>query len=65
VPYLAYRAITDAGVAVWAALDDRPLGVLYLPTNGDAIVHAVVALVAAVGLVLAMRSRSARTLGPA
>ena len=43
IPYLAYRAITDAGVALWAALDDRPLGVLYLPTSGDAIVHLVIA----------------------
>jgi hypothetical protein len=56
VPYLAYRAVTDAGVAVWAALDDRPLGVLYLPTSGDAILHAVFAAVAALGIVLAART---------
>ena len=56
VPYLAYRAITDAGVAVWAALDDRPLGVLYLPTAGDAILHAVFAAVATLGILLAARS---------
>ena len=55
IPYLAYRAITDAGVAVWAALDDRPLGVLYLPTAGDAILHAVFAALATLGIVLAMR----------
>lgn len=24
VPYLVYRAVTDAPVGVWAALDDRP-----------------------------------------
>lgn len=56
IPYLAYRAITDGAVAVWAALDDRPLGVLFLPTNSDAIVHAVIASVAALGIVLAARS---------
>ena len=62
VPYLAYRAITDAAVAVWAAVDDRPLGVLYLPTNGDAIVHAVLAGVSALGVLLA--ARGARRVGP-
>jgi hypothetical protein len=56
VPYLAYRAITDAGVALWAALDDRPLGVLYLPTAGDAILHAVFAALATLGIVLAART---------
>ena len=55
VPYLAYRAVTDAGVAVWAAVDDRPLGVLYLPTSGDAILHAVFAGVAALGILLESR----------
>jgi hypothetical protein len=55
VPYLAYRAITDAGVALWAALDDRPLGVLYLPTSSDAVLHLVIAAVAALGIVLAAR----------
>ena len=55
VPYLAYRAVTDLGVAIWAALDDRPLGVLYLPTSGDAILHAVFAAVATLGIVLAAR----------
>ncbi len=55
VPYLAYRAITDAAVAVWAALDDRPLGVLYLPTSGDAIVHATLAGLATLGILLAAR----------
>lgn len=58
VPYLAYRAVTDGAVAVWAALDDRPLGVLYLPTNGDAIVHAVLAAVSTLGIVLALRRGS-------
>ena len=57
VPYLAYRAVTDAGVAVWVALDDRPLGVLYLPTTGDAIVHAALAAVAALGILLARGAR--------
>ena len=60
VPYLAYRAITDAGAGLWAALDDHPLGVLYLPTAGDAILHAVLAAAAALGIVLAMRG-SGRT----
>ena len=60
IPYLAYRAITDAAVALWAALDDRPLGVLYLPTSGDAIVHLVIAALSALGIVLALRG-SGRT----
>jgi hypothetical protein len=55
IPYLAYRAITDAGVALWAALDDQPLGVLYLPTSSDAILHASIATVAALGIVFAVR----------
>jgi hypothetical protein len=55
VPYLAYRAVTDAAVAVWAALDDNPLGVLYLPTSSDAILHAAIAGTAALGIVLAAR----------
>ena len=55
IPYLAYRAVTDGAVAVWAAFDDRPLGVLYLPTSGDAILHASLAAVAALGIVLAVR----------
>jgi hypothetical protein len=59
VPYLAYRAITDAGAGLWAALDDRPFGVLYLPTTGDAIGHAVIAAIATLGIVLGVRgSRS-------
>ncbi len=63
IPYLAYRAITDAGVALWAALDDRPLGVLYLPTSGDAVVHLVIAVISAVGIVLGLRTagRTAET----
>ena len=60
VPYLAYRAVTDGAVAVWAALDDRPLGVLYLPTNGDAILHTVLAAISTIGIVLSVR-RSTRT----
>jgi hypothetical protein len=64
VPYLAYRAVTDAGVALWAALDDRPLGVLYLPTAGDAILHATFAAIATLGIVLAMRG-SGRAAEPA
>ena len=64
IPYLAYRAITDAGVALWAALDDRPLGVLYLPTSGDAILHAVFAAIATLGIVAAARD-SRRTAKPA
>jgi hypothetical protein len=56
IPYLAYRAVTDAAVAVWAALDDRPLGVLYLPTSSDAILHATIAAVAALGIALAART---------
>jgi hypothetical protein len=55
IPYLAYRAVTDAAVGLWAALDDRPLGVLFLPTNGDAIFHVAVAGVATLGIVLAIR----------
>jgi hypothetical protein len=64
LPYLVYRAVTDAGVGIWAALDDRPLGVLYLPTDGDAIVHVVIAGVAALGAVLAVRG-SGRPARPA
>jgi Domain of unknown function (DUF4383) len=56
IPYLAYRAVTDAAVGLWAALDDRPLGVLFLPTSGDAIFHAAVAAVAALGILLGARS---------
>ncbi len=64
IPYLAYRALTDAAVGLWAFLDDRPLGVLFLPTNGDAILHIAVAAVATLGIVLA--SRGARpTVGTA
>jgi len=59
VPYLAYRAITDAAVGLWAALDDRPLGVLYLPTAGDAILHATLAAAATLGIVLAARPSAA------
>jgi hypothetical protein len=55
IPYLAYRAATDAAVAVWAALDDRPLGVLFLPTSSDAILHAAFAALAALGIVLSIR----------
>ena len=55
IPYLAYRAVTDAAVALWAAVDDRPLGVLYLPTSGDAVVHAAIAAASALGIVLATR----------
>lgn len=55
VPYLAYRAVTDAAVAVWAAVDDRPLGVLFLPSASDAILHAAIAGVAALGILLALR----------
>lgn len=56
LPYLAYRAVTDAAIGFWAVLDDRPLGVLYLPTSSDAILHAVIAAVAALGIVLATRA---------
>lgn len=55
IPYLVYRAATDAGVGLWAVLDDRPLGVLFLPTSGDAILHVVIAAVATLGIVLGMR----------
>ena len=63
VPYLLYRAITDAGVAVWILLDDHPLGVLFLPTSDDAILHAALAAVAALGVALASRAsgRAPRT----
>ncbi len=60
IPYLAYRAVTDAAVGLWAALDDNPLGILYLPTSGDAIWHAAIAAIAALGIVMAMRG-SGRT----
>ncbi len=53
--YFAYRAVTDAAVAVWAAVDDRPLGVLFLPSASDAILHAAIAGVAALGILLALR----------
>ena len=62
--YLVYRAATDAAVGLWAALDDRPLGVLFLPTNGDAVFHVAVAGAAALGIVLGMRG-SGRTARPA
>ena len=55
VPYLVYRAVTDAGAGLWAALDDHPFGVLYLPTAGDAILHVALAAVATAGVVLAAR----------
>ena len=60
VMYLLYRAVTDAGVALWAALDDNPLGLLYLPTSTDAVLHAVFAAIAAAGIALDAR-RSATT----
>lgn len=56
VPYLAYRAITDGAVALWAAVDDRPLGVLYLPTNGDAIMHLALAIFSTIGVILGVRA---------
>lgn len=52
VPYLVYRATTDAVVALWAVLDDRPLGLLFLPTKGGRRFHAVVAGVATLGIVV-------------
>jgi hypothetical protein len=55
VPYLLYRAVTDAAVAVWILLDDHPLGVLFLPTSDDAILHAALAAIATLGIVLARR----------
>lgn len=55
IPYLVYRAVTDAAVGVWAALDDQPLGVLFLPTNGDVVLHVAIALVATLGIVLGLR----------
>ena len=58
VLYLVYRAVTDAAVGLWAALDDRPLGVLFLPTSGDAVFHVAVAAVAALGIVLGRRGPS-------
>ena len=61
LPYLAYRAITDAGAGLWAALDDHPLGVLYLPTTSDAIFHVFLASVAALGVLLALRGRGRST----
>ena len=61
IPYLAYRAVTDAAVALWAAVDDRPLGVLYLPTNGDAIVHITLAAASALGIVLSVAASRRRT----
>jgi hypothetical protein len=64
VPYLLYRAVTDAAVGLWAALDDNPLGLLYLPTTGDAIQPAALAAVATLGIVLAARG-SRRTAAPA
>jgi hypothetical protein len=56
IPYLAYRAVTDGAVAVWAALDDNPLGVLYLPTSSDAILHASIAAYAAIAILLSIRT---------
>ena len=55
VPYLLYRAVTDAAVGLWILLDEHPLGVLYLPTNSDAILHFALAAVATLGIVLAAR----------
>ncbi len=54
IPYLVNRATTDAAVALWAVLDDRPLGLLFLPTNGGRRFHAV-AGVATLGIVLGIR----------
>ena len=56
VPYLVYRAVADGAVGVWAALDDNPLGVLYLPTSSDAILHASIVAFCVVGLLLHARS---------
>lgn len=53
VPYLLYRVVVDAGTGIWAALDDRPLGLLYLPTASDAILHMVIAAVCLVGVMAA------------
>lgn len=55
VPYLLYRAVTDAFAGAWAFLDERPLGVLYLPTGSDAVLHVVLATVATAGVLLARR----------
>lgn len=55
IPYLAYRAVVDGAVGIWAALDDRPLGLLYLPTASDAIVHFAIAAIAAIGILVATR----------
>jgi hypothetical protein len=52
VLYLGARALTDAGAGLWAAIDDYPLGVLYLPTKGDMIGHFAIAAVAAIGALL-------------
>jgi hypothetical protein len=64
VLYLVYRAVTDTAVGIWAALDDRPLGVLFLPTSGDAVFHVAVAGIAALGILLGRRGPS-RTVQPA
>jgi hypothetical protein len=56
IPYLAYRAITDGAVALWAAVDDHPLGLLYLPTNSDAILHLTLAVYSTVGVILGIRA---------
>jgi len=56
IPYLVYRAVTDAAVGVWAALDDQPLGVLFLPTNGDVVRRGATA---ATAVALSKRSGAA------
>lgn len=59
IPYLVFRATADAAVGLWAAVDDRPLGVLFLPTSGDAVWHLAIAAVVTLGIVLGIR-RSGR-----
>lgn len=60
IPYLVLRAAGDAALGLWAAVDDRPLGVLFLPTTGDAVWHVAIAVVATLGIVLGIR-RPGRT----
>ena len=56
VPYLVYRAVADAAVSAWVVFDDRPLGLLFLPTNGDLVFHLIVTGVATFGALLGVRA---------
>ena len=53
---MAYNAIVNSMVAVWALLDKTPLGVLDLPNVAtDVVLHFIVAGVSAAVVVVQLR----------